>query len=80
MPLTPSIVTSVNITARDINGNNKPKQFNSVGSLTFDYVKGMVSLVDLVQGQFYFPLIVITSLTYTVAAGAGAPVTTVVMF
>lgn len=77
MPTTPAITATVKVTAKDINGNNIAKQFNSVSALYFDYVKGMVSVVD-VTGQFYFPLTAITTLTYTVVAGVGGA-TTVVM-
>lgn len=78
MPTTPAITARVTITARDINNNNVAKTFNFVGSLTFDYNKGVVSIVDLNQGQFYFSLLTITTLTYTVVAGVGGA-TTVVM-
>ena len=74
MPTNPAINATVSITAKDINGNNIAKQFNAVSSMTFDYNKGMVSIVD-VTGKFYFSLLAITSLTYTVVTGA----TTVVM-
>jgi hypothetical protein len=78
MPTTPAITATVNITVKDIKGNSVAKQFNSVGTLSFDYVKGMVMLIDLVQGQFYFPLLTITNFTYTVVSGVGGS-TTVVM-
>jgi hypothetical protein len=78
MPLNPAITATVNITVADINGNSVAKQFNDVGQLHFDYDKGMVNIVD-VTGSFYFTLLTITTLTYTVVAGAGAPVTTVIM-
>jgi len=76
MPLTPAISARVTITARDINNNNVAKTFNSVGSINFDYVKGMINIVDLVQGSLYFSLTAITTLTYTAVAGGA---TTVVM-
>jgi len=78
MPTTPAITATVKVTAKDINGNNIAKQFNNVSSLQFDYVKGIVQVTDLNQGQFYFPLLLITTLTYTVVAGVGGT-TTVVM-
>ncbi len=77
MPTTPAITATVKITAKDINGNNIAKQFNSVSSLYFDYAKGMVSIID-VTGQFYFSLTAITALTYTIVSGVGGS-TTVVM-
>ena len=73
MPLAPAIAASVNITAVDINGNSIAKQFNAVSALNFDYFKGMVNVVD-VTGSFYFSLMTITTLTYTVVG----TVTTVV--
>lgn len=78
MPTTPAINTIVTITARDINNNNIAKTFNSVGSMNFDYNKGMVRIIDLVQGEFFFSLLTITTLTYTVVSGVGGT-TTVVM-
>ncbi len=72
-PLLPCRVT---VTAKDINGNNVAKTYNSVISLNFDYAKGMANIVDLVQGQYYFSLTLITSVTYTVA---GTPPTTLVV-
>jgi len=78
MPTTPAITATVKVTAKDINGNNIAKQFNNVGSLQFDYVKGIVQVTDLNQGQFYFSLLLVTTLTYTVVACVGGA-TTVVM-
>ncbi len=77
MPQTPAITGRVRITVLDINGNSVAKQFDAVSGLYFDYVKGMVSVID-VTGQFYFTLLTITTLTYTVVGGV-APITTVVM-
>jgi hypothetical protein len=67
----PIIIGTVKVTAKDINGNNIAKQFNSVYSLSFDYNKGMISLVD-VTGQYYFPLIPMTTLTYTMTPSPSA--------
>lgn len=78
MPTTPAITTTVKITARDINGNNVAKTFNSVNTLSFDYIKGMVNIVDLIQGSFYFPITPLTTITHTITSGVGG-VTTVVM-
>ncbi len=79
MPTTPAINATVKITAKDINNNNIAKQFNNVGTLSFDFSKGVVNIVDGSQmGSQYFPLLAITTLTYTVVAGVGGS-TTVVM-
>jgi hypothetical protein len=75
----PLINATVNVTARDINGNNKPKQFNNVGSISFDYNKGMCNIVDLVLGSYYFPISPLSSLTYTIVSGVNGA-TTIVMF
>lgn len=64
-PLIRGIVT---VTAKDINGGNIAKVFNNVSSLNYDYVKGMGRVVDLVQGEYYFPLTPLTSVTYTIVA------------
>ena len=69
-----AINATVKITVKDINGNSVAKQFNNVSHLHFDYVKGMVNVIDS-SGQFYFTLTTITTLTYTVLG----TVTTVVM-
>lgn len=78
MSLNPAINATVKITAKDINGNNIAKQFNSVTNLEFNYSKGIVKIYD-VTGEFIFSLMLVTTLTYTVVAGVGAPTTTVVM-
>lgn len=77
MPLTPAVNARVTITVADINGNSVAKQFNSVSALNFDYSTGRVNIVD-VTGSFYFTLLTITTLTYTVTTGLGGT-TTVVM-
>lgn len=68
MANTPLVNARVNITAKDVNGNNIAKQFNSVLALNFDYIKGMVNVVDA-TGSFYFSLTAITTLTYTITTG-----------
>lgn len=73
MPLNPAINTAVTITVLDIKGNSVAKQFNAVSALNFDYNKGVVNVVD-VTGSFYFTILTITTLTYTVGG-----TTTVVM-
>ena len=74
MPTTPAITATVKITVKDINNNSVAKQFNNVSELRFDYAKGMVRITDT-TGEFYFTLLTITTLTYTVLG----TVTTVVM-
>lgn len=66
----PLIIGTVNITAKDINGNSVAKQFNAVHNLNFDYNTGKVNVVDA-TGSFYFSLSAITTLTYTVISGIG---------
>lgn len=78
MPLTPALNARVTITVRDINNNNVAKVFNMVNSISFDYVKGMVKIIDAQQGQFDFTLMTITTLTYTVVAGVNGQ-TSIVM-
>lgn len=77
MPLNPAINTRVAITVVDINGNSVAKQFNSVSAINFDYVTGKVNIVDA-TGSFYFSILLITTLTYTIVSGLGGT-TTVVM-
>jgi hypothetical protein len=66
----PALLATVNITAKDIKGGNVAKQFNQVSSLHYDYAKGMVQVTDA-TGQFYFSLMLITTLTYTIVTGVG---------
>lgn len=68
MPNQPLIVATVKVTAKDINGNNIAKQFNSVLGLHMDYSKGMLNVVDA-TGSFFFPLTPLTSFTYTITTG-----------
>jgi len=68
------ILTAVTITAKDINGGDILKQFNTVYQLNFDYNRRTVNVVDA-TGSFYFDLADIATLTYTV----GVNTTTVVM-
>ena len=78
MPNQPIISATVKVTADDINGNNSTKQFNFVGGLNFDFNKGMVNIVDA-TGSFYFSLVDMVSVTYTIAGGVEGGVVTVVM-
>ena len=64
----PLIVSTVKVTAKDINGNNVAKTFSAVTQIKFDYSKGMVHILDA-TGSFYFPLTPMTTLTYTIVTG-----------
>ena len=66
MPSTPAITGVVTITSVDINGNSVAKSFSSVLELSFNYFKGVVKIVDSVQGEFFFGLTSVTTVTYTV--------------
>jgi hypothetical protein len=66
----PLINATVKITAKDINGNNVPKQFNSVSQFGVDYNEGMVKVVDT-TGTFYFSAQALSSLTYTITPNPG---------
>lgn len=68
MANTPLLNAKVNITVKDINGNNVAKQFNNVTNLNFDYNDGSVNIVDA-TGSFNFTLKTETTLTYTIATG-----------
>ena len=65
MAYQPVIIATVKITAKDINNNTTPKQFNSVYEVKFDYNKGMINIVDE-TGSFYFPLGVVVSFVNTI--------------
>lgn len=69
MPLNPAINTRVTITTKDINNDSVANTFDNVINLNFDYFKGMVNVVDSLQGSFYFPLILVTTVTYTAVLG-----------
>lgn len=71
MPTTPALNATVKITV-----NSVAKQFNAVSALQFDYAKGMVRVTDA-TGEFYFTLLTITTLTYTVVSGTGGSHTVV---
>lgn len=64
---TPAIDTRLTITSKTINGDSVAVTFNKVISLHFDYFKGMVSLIDSEQGEFYFGLVLVTSAVITIA-------------
>ena len=68
MPNTPLINATVKITAKDINGNNIAKQFNQVRGIIFDYSDATINIIDA-TGSFYFPVLPLTSFTYTIVAG-----------
>lgn len=67
MPLTPAISGNVTITCKDISGSTTAKIFASVIDLEFDYFKGVVKIVDSVQGMFVFGLTTLTTITVTIA-------------
>lgn len=77
MPLSPAINTTVRITAKDINNNSVAKQYNAVRELHFDYNDGTVNIVDK-TGSFYFPIMPMTTVTYTITAGV-SPTVVIVM-
>jgi hypothetical protein len=64
----PRVNATVRVTAKDINGNNIAKQFNSVQYMNFDYQDGTVNVVDA-TGSFYFPLTPLTTFTYVIVTG-----------
>jgi hypothetical protein len=68
----------VKITSKDINGNNVAKQFNQVSTLHFDYSDAtpMINIID-VTGSFYFPILPLTTVTYTIVANPGGQHTVV---
>ena len=72
MANTQIITTTVKITARDVNGNNVAKQFNQVVSLHFDYADStpIINIVD-VTGSFYFPILPLSAVTYTITPNPG---------
>lgn len=72
----PLVLATVKVTAKDVNGNNVAKQFNSVSYMNFDYTDGSINIVDA-TGSFYFPLGPMTTLTYTIVNGTGGQHTVV---
>jgi hypothetical protein len=66
----PALNATVKITSKDINGNSIAKQYSTVGSVYLDFNKGMVCVVDG-SGPLYFPLIPVTTVTYTITANPG---------
>lgn len=67
MPLSTAISGNVTITCKDISGSTTAKVFSSVIDLEFDFFKGVVKIVDSVQGMFVFGLTTLTTVTYTIA-------------
>ena len=61
--------TSVTITATSIGGSSVAKTFNAVSELTYDFVKGMVKIVDT-TGTFYFSYTALTTITHVIAGGS----------
>ncbi len=66
----PVISATAKVTAKDVNGNNIAKQYNSVLAMNIDYTKGIVNIID-VTGSFYFPFVQMATLTYTITANPG---------
>lgn len=63
----PAKITGVvTITVKDINNNSVAKTFNDVITLSFDFFNGKVNIVDTDQGSFYFSILLITTVTYTI--------------
>ncbi len=63
----PALDASATITAVNIKGSSVANIFTAVRSISFDYDKGMLSLLDAEQGAFYFPLTPVTVVTFVVA-------------
>ena len=77
MAFTPRVQTSITITSKDINGNSIAKTFNNVLALNLDYAKGMLNVVDDVQGSLYFSLAAVATVTYTAVTSVSPVVHTV---
>jgi len=73
MALSPRMAGIVNITTKDINGNSIAKVYNQVLFVGLDYAKGMINVVDNVQGSFYFSLYAVATFTYTAVGGQAVP-------
>lgn len=69
MPVQPMFTTQVTITTKSINNDSVACVFNTVIGLHFDYLKGMINVVDSEQGSFFFPMQLVTTVTYTVTGG-----------
>jgi hypothetical protein len=78
MPNQRLITATVKITAKDINGNNVAKQFNTVYAINIDYNDATINIVDA-TGSFYFALTPVTSFTYTITGVGVAAVSTLVI-
>jgi hypothetical protein len=68
MAYVPVINAIATVTARDLLNNNIAKQFNAVHSISFDFDKGMVNVVDA-TGSFFFPISPMTSIVDTIVTG-----------
>ena len=73
----PAIIATVKIHAKDVNGNNTPKQFNSVYEVKFDFNKGMINIVDA-TGSFYFSLGAVVTFTNLITGLPGFHTITIV--
>lgn len=69
----------VQITAKDINGNNIAKTYNNVVQMNIDFANGKFQIVDEVQGAFNFPFVQIATLTDTIQSNVTPPVHNFVM-
>lgn len=63
----PALTAAVTVTAVNIKGASVANIFAQVRSISMDYDKGMLSLLDAEQGAFYFPLTPVTTITFVVA-------------
>lgn len=57
---------AVTITSIGLSGDSVAKTFNDVKEMKFNYFEGTLNIVD-VTGSFYFPLVPVTTVTYTIA-------------
>lgn len=68
------IAANASVTAVNVKGSSVANIFNNVIELSFDYFKGVFKVVDASQGEFYFPLTPVTTITITVV-GATTTIT-----
>lgn len=68
MAYTPAINARATVTSRSLANDNVVKVFSTVHSITFDFDKGMVNVVDE-TGSFFFSLKVMTSIADTIVTG-----------
>lgn len=63
MASTPALECQVTITSKSILGDSVASVFNKVLQLEFNYNKGVIRLVDQQQGEFFFGLSLVTTIT-----------------